>query len=348
MQQYGHLTSSMAAHGHQSMHQPDYISIPQMSQTYTGNSPNSYSSVPMTTVIQHRMPASHTSLTAQHPLSSPHQRLGPSPSSCAVSSANNFYIQGGNSAHPSSHTPVPMPTPTPTPSATPTLQMNSSSSTSVGPSGANSSALVGNMCSLSKLQQLTNGLEVQPCNTPPAGTVNLTPPPNHPHPHSTMTPPPTHLGNNRNLPTPPTSLQTQMGLQYHKYYSGNMNVTPPITSLSQNTGRSSRNTASAPVQHMSAASSRSPNVTTLSSNLMSAYQLNGYRVGVPAQQPTGYITNPAAAGFINNPAAQITQMGVMNMQSQYQDPTAIQRAAQQNSMYPSYSPYIPLNGSMRR
>jgi histone acetyltransferase MYST4 len=80
--------------------------------------------------------------------------------------------------------------------------------------------------------------------------------------------------------------------------------------------------------------------------------LNGYRMA--AQQTpgpvTGYIAN-TAAGFINN--AQIPmQMGVMNMaQTQYQDPTAIQRAAQQNTMY-TYG-YInsvmqPLNGTMRR
>lgn len=42
--------------------------------------------------------------------------------------------------------------------------------------------------------------------------------------------------------------------------------------------------------------------------------------------------------------------GVMNMQTQYQDPSALQRAAaaQQNPMYSSY-PYISLNANpMRR
>jgi hypothetical protein len=89
------------------------------------------------------------------------------------------------------------------------------------------------------------------------------------------------------------------------------------------------------------------------SQFVSVYNsLNGYRMA--AQQTpgpvTGYIAN-TAAGFINN--AQIPmQMGVMNMaQTQYQDPTAIQRAAQQNTMY-TYG-YInsvmqPLNGTMRR
>ncbi|KAJ6646743.1 hypothetical protein Bhyg_01957, partial [Pseudolycoriella hygida] len=275
MQQY-HLSASMSHSGHhQSMNQ-DYLAVPtQMisgatSQNFSAQSPNSYSSIPMTTVIQHRMSGSNTT---HNPLPSPHQqRLGPSP--------------------------------------------------------------------LSKLQQLTNGLEmIQPCNTPPSGSVNLTPPPNH-HPHNTMTPPPSHLvQQNRNLPTPPASLQTQMSaLQYHKYYAGNMNVAPPI-SVSQNSARV-RNTASAPVQHMSASSSRaSPNVT-ISSNLMSPYSsLNGYRM--TTQQPAGSVASyTASAGF--NPGQLPVQMGVMNMQSQYQ------AQAQQNSMYSTYAPYIPLNGTMRR
>lgn len=122
-------------------------------------------------------------------------------------------------------------------------------------------------------------------------------------------------------------------------------MTPPI---GQNLGRSRNSTN---VQHMQSTSSRvSPNVAALNPMYNS---LNGYRMA--AQQGpgpvTGYITN-TAAGFINN--AQIPmQMGVMNMaQTQYQDPAAIQRAAQQNTMY-TYG-YInsglmqPLNGTMRR
>lgn len=51
-------------------------------------------------------------------------------------------------------------------------------------------------CSLAKLQQLTNGLDMIPpasCNTmtPPPTAMTLTPPPTH-HPHANMTPPPTH------------------------------------------------------------------------------------------------------------------------------------------------------------
>lgn len=306
----------------------------------------------MSTVIQHRMSGNHN-LTAQNPLPSPHQRLGPSPSACSVA-GNNFYVQGGaNIPHPVSHTP----TPTPTPSATPTLQqqMNASGGSSSGVSGGAASGVAGNVSSLSKLQQLTNGLEMnQPCNTPPGGSVNLTPSPNH-HPHNTMTPPPTsHLINqNRNLATPPASAQMASLQYHHKYYSTNLNVTPPIA-INQNTGRPPRNTASAPsAQHMSGGSPSSrvsPNVT-ISSNLMSPYgSLNGYRM--PTQQPN-YIGNTsaaAAAGFINNPS-QLQMAGVMNMQSQYPtDSSALQRAAaaQQNSMYPSY-PYISLNANpMRR
>lgn len=356
MDQYNNHLS--AAHGHHQtvMHQ-DYLAVPpQMgsvtTQNYPAQSPNSYGSIPINTVIQHRMSGNHGNLTTHNPLPSPHQRLGPSPSACSVS-GNNFYVQGGsNIPHPVSHTP----TPTPTPSATPTLQQQMNASVGSGAAGAQG-GVVGNVSNaISKLQQLTNGLEMnQPCNTPPGASVNLTPvpSPNH-HPHNTMTPPPTsHLINqNRNLATPPST--AQMGpLQYHhKYYAGNLNVTPPIA-ISQNSGRPARNTASAPAQHMSSGSPSSrvsPNVT-ISSNLMSPYHssLNGYRMA--AQQPAGsvasYITNSAAAGFINNPG-QLQMAGVMNMQTQYQDPTALQRAAaQQNSMYGAY-PYIQLNTNPMR
>lgn len=75
----------------------------------------------------------------------------------------------------------------------------------------------------------------------------------------------------------------------------------------------------------------SPNVT-LSSNLISPVYgppLNGYRM---TAQQQGY----SAAGF-NPGQLQITNMAnVMNMQPQYQDPAALQRAAavQQYSTYP--------------
>lgn len=234
-------------------------------------------------------------------------------------------------------------------------------------------------CSLSKLQQLTNDLE-QPGAPGSVATVSsMTPPPNHAHPHSTMTPPPSHLiQQNRNLPTPPTSaatFQSQMSALPYKYYPGNMNVAPPIGSAGtgQNpgsAGRTARNTASAPLQHMpgvgvagmnSNPNRGSPNVSALSPNLMSPYgplngSLNSYRMAAAAagqQSAAGYISNSAAAaaGFINNGGQLPVQIGVMNMQSQYQDPAALQRAAaaQQSSMYSSYPyPSIPLNGTMRR
>lgn len=311
------------------------------SQAFTAQGASTYVSVPaMTTVIQHRLNAQQG-----------HQKLAPSPACAVTSGGANFYIQAGN-AH--SHTPGPS-IATPTPSSTPAaLQSNHQ------PNQSNSS------CSLAKLQQLTNGLEMIPpgaCNTmtpPPPAAMTLTPPPTH-HPHAAMTPPPTHqmIQNQgvRNLAASPSAippnLQPQV-LGYHKYYQPNMNVnqlggsvTPPI---GQNLGRSARNSAN--VQHMQTSSSRvSPNVP----NLISQYNpLNGYRMA--AQQTpgavTGYITN-TAAGFINNAAQIPMQMGVMNMaQTQYQDP-AIQRAAQQNTMYTTYG-YIngslmqPLNGTMRR
>lgn len=103
---------------------------------------------------------------------------------------------------------------------------------------------------------------------------------------------------------------------------------------------------------MQAASARvSPNVPALNPNLVAQYGgLNGYRVAAQQGSPvTGYIAN--SAGFMNQPPQMPVQMGVMNMQSQYQD-QALQRA-QQSPMYTTYG-YInsslmqPLNGSMRR
>ncbi|KAJ8970520.1 hypothetical protein NQ317_007514 [Molorchus minor] len=236
----------------------------------------------------------------------------------------------------------------------------SSTPTPVQASNSTQAASGNSSCSLAKLQQLTNGLDMIPptsCNTmtPPPTAMTLTPPPTH-HPHATMTPPPSHqmIQNQtvRNLTPPsaiPPNLQQQV-LGYHKYYQTNMNVnqlsgavTPPI---SQNLGRSGRNSANvAAMQHMQTSTSRvSPNVT-LNPNVM--YNMNSYRMA-PQQAPgavTGYITN-TAAGFINN---QIP-MQMMNMaQTQYQDPAALQRA-QQNTMYTAYINGImqPLNGTMRR
>lgn len=108
---------------------------------------------------------------------------------CSVSTPTNFYIQ---TQHPTS-----------SPAQTPS-------------------------CSLAKLQQLTNGLEMIPpsCSnvTPPPTCNTVTPPPLQPHHvHGTMTPPPTsrHLEiqqqSARNLATPPVSSQVNLA-NYHKYY----------------------------------------------------------------------------------------------------------------------------------
>lgn len=359
-QGYGHHHQLAASPMHQHAHHPhhhsvisqgNYIPVPQIavsSQAFSAQGASTYVTVPaMTTVIQHRI-NQQGGVSALGGLQS-HQKLGASPA-CAVTSGTNFYIQAAAAGNPHSHTPGPVPT----------------SSTAVGLQGNHGQGVGGNSsCSLAKLQQLTNGLEMIPpssCNTmtPPPSAMTLTPPPPH---HPAMTPPPTHqmIQNQsvRNLAASPSAippnLQSQV-LGYHKYYQPNMNVnqlggsvTPPI---GQNLGRSGRNSNVA-VQHMQSSASRvSPNVP----NIISQYNtLNGYRMA--AQQTpgavTGYITN-TAAGFINNAAQIPMQMGVMNMaQTQYQDPAAIQRAAQQNTMYTTYG-YIngslmqPLNGTMRR
>lgn len=326
-QSYAHHPQLGASPMHQVPHHPhhsvlnsgNYIQVTVSSQGFPTQATSTYVSVPMT-VIQHRM-------SAQQNLGN-HQKLAPSPS-CAVTTGTNFYIQAN--AHPHVHTPTP--TPTPIPSAS--LQGNSGQ--------ANSS------CSLAKLQQLTNGLDMMPpssCSTmtPPPTAMTLSP-----------TPSPTHqmIPNQpvRNLAPSPSAIQPQV-LGYHKYYQTNMNVnqlsgavTPPI---GQNLGRS-RNPSNVSVQHMQTTASRvSPNVAALNPNMM-YNSLNGYRM-TTQQTPgpvTGYIPN--TAGFINN--AQIPmQMGVMNMtQTQYQDPAAIQRAAQQNTMYTyGYGLMQPLNSTMRR
>lgn len=96
--QYNNHLAGATVHGHhQVMHQQhDYLSVSQMSsaQNYAAQSPNSYGTVPMTSVIQHRMSGNHSNLTTHNPLPSPHQRLGPSPSSCSVGSS--YYGQSPN------------------------------------------------------------------------------------------------------------------------------------------------------------------------------------------------------------------------------------------------------------
>lgn len=336
-QQLQHLHIQQMQQGyHQGMHQSNYLS-PQMGgngsvnnnnanvQAYAqAQSPNYGAGQPTGGVIaQHRSMANvHNNMAAQNSLASPQQqqqqRLGPSPSSCAVSSSNNnFYTHGA-------HTPHPGPISTPTPSATPTPQQPMDQQSAIC---QQQNINMGNVSSLTKLQQLAS------LDNSSQPSVVLTPPP---HSHVSMSPAPHLLNQNRSISTPPQSTlghgpqMTAAALQY-KFY-GNVNVPP---SIGQNTGRNARTPAPPSVQHMSAAASGRMSASTISSAMMPY----GYRM--TSQQTSGYIGNPS---FINNASGQLP---VMNMQSQYQDPSAIQRA-QQNSMY--YNPYAlsPLNSTMRR
>lgn len=244
------------------------------------------------------------------------------PTPCTT--ATNFYIQT-SAMPPHSHTPAP----------------------SLSASGNHQTT---NSCSLAKLQQLTNGLEMIPPTPPPA--MNLTPPPPIPH---TMTPPQT----SRQLPTPP-----QVPLGYAKNYY-NVNTVPPTTPgpPSRSTSRSSANANMASLaqpypseslyrqtldpgstcpQMQSAASRVSPNVA-LNTNLMAQY---GYRVAQPA---TGYMNQAAQLGGFMNQASQLP-VGVVNVPAPYpQDPHQQNPAA----VYTTYHGYIngglmqPLNSSMR-
>lgn len=304
-----HLQQMQQGYHHQSMHQSNYLS-PQMGSSNANyaqaQSPNYGSGQPTGVIAQHRsMANTHPNMPIQNSLASPQQRLGPSPSSCAVSSSanNNYYAHGPQTSH------TPGPIPTPTPSATPTPQMDQQSAICQQQNQHN----MGNVSSLTKLQQLAS-LDNNPqqiCNTPPSAV--LTPPP---HPHVSMSPAPHLMNQNRSISTPP---QSSAPFQYKLY--GNMNVPP---SIGQNTGRNARTPAPPSVQHIHQSagppSRASPNVAAIS---MVPY---GYRMS--GQQTSGYITN---TGFINNGAGQIPVM-----QSQYQDPNAIQRG-QPSSMY--YNPY---------
>ncbi|XP_043513188.1 histone acetyltransferase KAT6B isoform X3 [Frieseomelitta varia] len=244
------------------------------------------------------------------------------PTPCTT--ATNFYIQT-SAMPPHSHTPAP----------------------SLSASGNHQTT---NSCSLAKLQQLTNGLEMIPPTPPPA--MNLTPPPPIPH---TMTPPQT----SRQLPTPP-----QVPLGYAKNYY-NVNTVPPTTPgpPSRSTSRSSANAnmpsltqpypseslyrqtldpGSTCPQMQSAASRVSPNVA-INTNLMAQY---GYRV---AQPGTGYMNQAAQLGGFMNQASQLP-VGVVNVPAPYpQDPHQQNPAA----VYTTYHGYIngglmqPLNSSMR-
>lgn len=339
------FTQLTGQHGHQQNMQPlDYVPIPQISQNFSTN-PSNYDIVGMPAVIQQRMSLN----SSVHSLPNSHQRVEQPSSACAV---NNFYIQNNMPANEAvsnaTRIPVSSTLGPPSSSANNDQRQTNHDSTTVSNSTGTTPTHVGNLCSLSKLQQLTNCLETQPCNTSPGTQSNLTPSPHHPIPPNSMTPPPHLLMQNRNISTPPNMLQTQVTpLQYHKYYPGNMNIAP-ITSSTQNTNRNTRNTQSASVQHAPAAISSSSNNRSnvhISPNLMSHYgAINSYRMS-PQQSPP---TSAYSSGG-EYPNSQLPmQMGVMNMQSQYQDACVLQRAAQPNPMYPTYSPYLPLNSSIRR
>ncbi|XP_060652712.1 LOW QUALITY PROTEIN: uncharacterized protein LOC132789005 [Drosophila nasuta] len=340
------FTQLSGQHGHQQNLQPlDYVPIPQISQNFSSN-PSNYDIVGMPTMIQQRMSLN----SSVHSLSNSHQRIDQPTSACAV---NNFYLQNNIASNETvSNTPrIPVSStlgPPSTATSNDQRQANHDSISVSNSSGTTPALAGGNLCSLSKLQQLTNCLETQPCNTSPGAQSSLTPSPHHPLPPNSMTPPPHLLMQNRNISTPPNMLQTQVApLQYHKYYASNMNIAP-ITS-SQNTNRNTRNTPSAPVQHTSAAIGGNSNNRTanvhISPNLMSHYgAINSYRMSPQQSPPTGTYSSGG-----EYPNSQIPmQMGVMNMQSQYQDACALQRATQPNPMYPTYSPYLPLNSSIRR
>ncbi|XP_063984576.1 histone acetyltransferase KAT6A-like isoform X3 [Diachasmimorpha longicaudata] len=273
----------------------------------------------MATVASQAFPAQNT-YVIQH-------RSGRNVPSTPCTTATNFYIQ--TSAMPHSHT------------SAPSLSAGHNQGTP-------------NSCSLAKLQQLTNGLEMIPPTPPPA--MNLTPPPPIPH---TMTPP----QNSRQLSaTPP-----QVPLGYPKnYYNVNSVPPPPGTPgpTSRSTSRSSANANMTSLQNyasetlyrqsldpsgscpqmQSAASRVSPNVA-LNTNLMAAAQY-GYRV---AQPGTGYMNQAAQIGGFMNQAGQLP-VGVVNVPGAYsQDPHQQNPAA----VYTTYHGYIngglmqPLNSTMR-
>lgn len=245
------------------------------------------------------------------------------PTPCTT--ATNFYIQ--TSSMPHSHT----------------------SSPSLTGSGSHQTT---NSCSLAKLQQLTNGLDMIPPTAPPG--MNLSPPPSLAH---TMTPPQT----SRQLSTPP-----QVPLSYAKNYYNVNTVSPGAPGpTSRSTSRSSTNSnmtsltqpytseslyrqtldpSSSCPQMQSAASRVSPNVA-LNTNLMAAAQY-GYRV---AQPTTGYMNQAAQLGGFMNQASQLP-VGVVNVPAPYsQDPHQQNPAA----VYTTYHSYIngslmqPLNSTMR-
>lgn len=254
-------------------------------------------SVPVTTVIQHRMTSSESPQSQQ--------RLGSSP--CSTTSSS-FYIQPSMHSH--MH------------SSAPACSTSPSSGNCTGRMQSNQ-AVAGNSCSLVKLQQLTNGLDVLPtghCGSMnPSSPINLTPPPASTH---------------SNMATPPVAHQMIQNYKFLSNISASSPATVPCTTSS--TTSSSSNRSSRGNHHPSNSSSSvarsgmSPNVT-INPNLMPRYSSTPYGYQMATQpsssaQTLQYITN-GAPGFINQAQLPV-RMGVMNVgQNQYsQDPT-------QNSMY---------------
>ncbi|XP_058808792.1 histone acetyltransferase KAT6A [Phymastichus coffea] len=257
-------------------------------------------------------------------------RGGRSGSHTPCTTATNFYIQ--TSPMPHSHTPAP-------------------------PMINTTTGQTPNSCSLAKLQQMTNGLDVMPPT--PSQAMNLTPPPPIPH---TMTPPQP----SRQLATPP-----QMPISYTKNFYNVSAVPPPGTPgpppPSRSASRSSASASMTPIpqsypteglyrsaqaldpsascpQMQSASSRVSPNVATINTNLMAAQAAYGYRV---AQQTTAGYMNQAAAqlgGFMNQPVSVVNVAAPYGQDPHHQNPSTV---------YTAYHGYInsplmqPLNGTMR-
>ncbi len=274
---------------HPVMAQSGFLGVSQMpSVSYPPN-------VPVTTVIQHRMTASEPPQTQQ--------RLGSSPCS---TSASGLYM------HPTMH------------SVTPACSASSSPGACSGRL-QNTQAAGVHQCSLSKLQQLTNGLDMLPPShggpmTPPS-PINLTPPSSS---HSPMT-------------TPPMAHQV---LQPNYKLMGNIASSSPVTLPCTTSSPSSSSNRSSRGSHHTSGSNSSVSRSGMSANMainpMMRYGSSPYGYQVAGQssasaQTLSYIAN-GASPFINQP-----QIRMMNMaaQNQYaQDPA-------QNSMYsPYYSSFM--------
>ena len=331
--------------------------------------------------------SSNYSMPTPSPTNSSHSFSMATPSPTAT--ANNYSMPTHPQPHPQQqqHTvPVQQPQPTPVAASTNTQNFNapplcsSAQATFVAmpqntqrlthnaPTGHNSCAVPGNVptmrpqllanfasgatnCSLSKLQQLTNGItgpEFIPENT-------MTPPPNLTPPPVNMTPPPGNVP--RGMGTSPNLQQQALNYKYRNRTgsssstggggSGNSGTAPTVSVANQ------------PVTH----SQKAPNVTVNPNmgfpqnmamqpgvNLMQSYNmLNGYRMQQPMNYP-GYFANMTNAGF--NQPHQIP-MQMMHPQAAANFQQQMQQAQPNTQMYNTYAyinsglPHQPFN-VMRR